>query len=282
MKVKLENTFLTSEIVSLFRKKKLSYVKKSVNILEVESYIAEGWFLKRDGKNTSQLIKNKSHDTELDDRVWSLLYRLGYIYMSGSGGAKLLRDNGLENQIDNVAIDDEVSLMIECKSAENQKKNTRFQDQLGKFCNLKKPFSIGVRDIIKKKKRLPLGAIFFVRNLDLTENDLKRAKDEKVQIFDESDLEYYEKLVNHIGSAAKYQLHADIFHKKVIPGLEIKVPALKSKIGPFVYYTFSIKPEYLLKIGFISHRSKGKASDVNTYQRLMSKARDRTPFFVPI
>ena len=42
--------------------------------------------------------------------------------MSGSGGAKLLRDNGLENQIDNVAIDDEVSLMIECKSAENQKK----------------------------------------------------------------------------------------------------------------------------------------------------------------
>ena len=98
-----------------------------------------------------------------------------------------------------------------------------------------------------------------MRNLDLTENDLKRAKDEKVQIFDESDLEYYEKLVNHIGSAAKYQLHADIFHKKVIPGLEIKVPALKSKIGPFVYYTFSIKPEYLLKIGFISHRSKGKS-----------------------
>jgi len=29
----------------------------------------------------------------------------------------------------------------------------------------------------------------------------------------------------------------------------------------------------LLKISYVSHRSKGKASDVNTYQRMISKSR---------
>ena len=71
------------------------------------------------------------------------------------------------------------------------------------------------------------------------------------------------------------QLHADIFKNKEIPGLKIRIPALRAKVGPYTCYTFSIKPEYLLKIGFISHRTKGKASDVNTYQRLMAKSRLR-------
>jgi DNA sulfur modification protein DndB len=40
-------------------------------------------------------------------------------------------------------------------------------------------------------------------------------------------------------------------------------------------YTFSISPEYLLKISYVSHRSKGKASDVHTYQRMLNKSRLR-------
>ena len=38
-------------------------------------------------------------------------------------------------------------------------------------------------------------------------------------------------------------------------------------------FTFSISPDYLLKVSYVSHRSKGKASDVNTYQRMLTKAR---------
>ena len=38
-------------------------------------------------------------------------------------------------------------------------------------------------------------------------------------------------------------------------------------------YAFSISPEYLLKIAFVSHRAKGKASDVQTYQRMLSRSR---------
>jgi DNA sulfur modification protein DndB len=60
-----------------------------------------------------------------------------------------------------------------------------------------------------------------------------------------------------------------------IHGLEIKVPALQSKLGKYTCYTFSISPEYLLKIAYVSHRAKGKATDVDTYQRMIKKSRLR-------
>ena len=58
-----------------------------------------------------------------------------------------------------------------------------------------------------------------------------------------------------------------------MPGLAIRIPAIKTKMGGFNCYTFSITPDYLLKISYVSHRSKGKASDVSTYQRMLNKTR---------
>ena len=58
-----------------------------------------------------------------------------------------------------------------------------------------------------------------------------------------------------------------------MPNLEIRVPAIRTKMGGTHCYTFSISPEYLLKIAYVSHRAKGKASDVTTYQRMLNKSR---------
>jgi DNA sulfur modification protein DndB len=60
---------------------------------------------------------------------------------------------------------------------------------------------------------------------------------------------------------------------KEVAGLTIRIPAIKTKMGGYNCYTFSISPEYLLKISYVSHRSKGKASDINTYQRMLAKNR---------
>jgi hypothetical protein len=53
----------------------------------------------------------------------------------------------------------------------------------------------------------------------------------------------------------------------------IRVPCVRTKMGGFNTYSFPISPEYLLKISYVSHRSKGKASDVHTYQRMLAKSR---------
>jgi DGQHR domain-containing protein len=60
---------------------------------------------------------------------------------------------------------------------------------------------------------------------------------------------------------------------KEVSGLAIRVPAVKTRMGGSNCYTFSISPEYLLKISYVSHRSKGKASDINAYQRMLQKSR---------
>lgn len=79
--------------------------------------------------------------------------------------------------------------------------------------------------------------------------------------------------MSHIGPAARYQFLADMLPGKTVAGLELRLPAVKTKMGGFNCYAFSITPDYLLKISYVSHRSKGKRSDVSTYQRMLNKGR---------
>lgn len=114
---------------------------------------------------------------------------------------------------------------------------------------------------------------FFTWDLIMTDNDLERAEQQKVAIINEHDLDYYEQLVSHLGPAAKYQFFADMLPNRRIHGLEISIPALRTKMGNNTCYLFSITPAYLLKIAYVSHRIKGKATDVNTYQRMIKRSR---------
>ncbi len=55
--------------------------------------------------------------------------------------------------------------------------------------------------------------------------------------------------------------------------MENKIPAIEGKMGGHTYYSFSIEPEKLLKIGFVLHRNKANENMMPTYQRLIKKAR---------
>src|SRR5207253_5059379 len=121
-------------------------------------------------------------------------------------------------------------------------------------------------------KRQTVLAIF-TSKVALSDNDKARAQHANVVLLDEQDLAYYETLIGHLGSAAKYQFFSDLMPGKEIPGLRIRVPAIRHKMGGTHCYTFAASPEYLLKICYVSHRSKGKASDVDAYQRMVQKSR---------
>lgn len=213
----------------------------------------------------------------LEDRVWSLLYRLGFDYLSGDGGAQLTQDpkgeNSPYNQIDVVGLDPEVALAVECKSAEQPRRFSEFQKDLAKHVLTRQRFGASVSNQFPiPHKRVAL-TVMFTWDLILTETDEERAKNENVVLLNEKDLHYYEQLASHLGPAAKYQFFADMLPGRRIHGLEIRVPALQSRLGKYTCYTFSISPEYLLKIAYVSHRAKGKATDVNTYQRMIKKSR---------
>jgi DGQHR domain-containing protein len=115
--------------------------------------------------------------------------------------------------------------------------------------------------------------VMVLHNENLTLAERQRAEDARVIIIDTQDLAYFEQLTDHIGPAARYQFLADVMMGRQVPGLHLTVPAIRAKMGGNTAYTFSISPDYLLKVGYVSHRAKGKASDVDTYQRMISKGR---------
>ena len=273
----IQNVFPTDELSAHARAAAKSYSQKSVHPKLVDDALLDGWDVIKAGKSSVRLKREKAHGLHLEDRVWTLLYRMGYTAMSGKRGAVL--DSTVEegtkvtNQIAVFAIDDDVTFAIECKSSSRFARSPQFQEELAKFSALRDQI------VRKAKTQWPISHkrhtvfAFFLNNIHLSDADRERASQANVLIFDESDLAYYEKLVSHIGPAAKYQMYADMLPGKTIAGLSIRVPAVRAKMGAYNCYTFPVSPEYLLKIAYVSHRSKGKASDIHTYQRMIVKSR---------
>jgi len=243
----------------------------------LDEYLPTGWEEDKPNLRSVRLKRPKSQGVLLEDRVWTLMYKLGFSYLSGEKGAQLILNpketDGPKSQIDVVAIDEDVAVAIECKASSSFAKRPNFIEELAKHGQTRPRFAVAIRsDFPTEASRQPVLAMF-LKNADLSDNDQIRSKEANVALFDESDLNYYEGLASHLGPAAKYQFLADCLPGKPISGLSINVPAVKAKMGGHNCYTFSVSPEYLLKIAYVSHRLKGHASDVDTYQRMMTKSR---------
>ncbi len=276
----IENVVRVEELGSTARSKSKSSDYVTVRTGSESDHLDKGWTLERKHKRTVRLSRPKSHGVLLEDRVWTLLYRMGFDFMSSSGGGRLAISSkeGVSptSQIDVVAIDPEVAIAIECKSSERYARKPQFTEELAKHGMSRTGFTTAVRrDFPTAGKRL-VGFAMFTMNYALLANDRARAEEQRVELLDENDLEYYEQLVAHLGPAAKYQFLSEIFPGRTIPNLEIKVPAIRTKMAKRTAYSFAISPDYLLKIAYVSHRAKGKASDVDTYQRMLRKSRLRS------
>ncbi len=273
----IENVLEAEQLRSLARRKKRPAEFRTVSNSLVSGYLADGWEVHRKNKTTSRLIRPKRRAVLLEDRVWSLLYAMAFTHLSGDGGARLSVDpkskQGPTNQIDVVGLDPEITIGVECKSASKPRKDSNFQKDLAKHNIMRQRFANATSgQFPQERRRVPVLAMF-TWDLILSYNDVERAKEQKIALLNENDLHYYEQLVAHLGPAAKYQFFADMLPGRQIHGLGLTIPALESKMGRYTCYSFSITPAYLLKIAYVSHRAKGKATDVDTYQRMIKKSR---------
>jgi len=272
----LENVFSREDLRAYSRLQARADDRKTVKPSEVESHLADGWSVRRKGKTSVGVQRPKKKPAFLESRVWTLLHQMGFAYLSGRGGAIVKLGDGeglLTSQVDACAIDDEASICCECKSFEIPRKDSSFQDKLAKFGLLKKPFSAAVTKFAPKKGKRHHALVLFTWDILLTDNDRMRAADQGIALFDQDDLAYFEALTRLLGPAARYQFLAEIFRHRPIAGLEIRVPALRMSAGSAEYFMFAVRPDYLLKISYVAHRAKGKAIDVDAYQRMISKKR---------
>lgn len=239
------------------------------------AYLEEGWTrdVGRKLKRSVRMRKPKSHDRAFEDKVWATMAKMGFTFLNRDRNLKISYGDlpTEKKQIDVFAADDEVVLIIECRSTEAQTYN-QFKDEVEAIQG-RRP---GLLKTIKKE--FPDHKVKFLlatRNYQLSENTSERIRNADIIHLDEESIEYYLEMAGHLGTAARFQLLGAILAGTKVPGLEIAVPAVRASMGPYKYYSFAIQPAVLLKIGYILHRHHAHNDMLPTYQRILQKARLR-------
>ena len=261
------------EIQRVKRERSTTFISKTIFASSLEDERSEGWELLSETKNPKKVKvkKDKSQDEVFEDTVWVLLANLGFTTMNRDQHFKMSYGNNPAQmqQIDVFAVDDETVLFVECKSA------VKLTD--GVFKTVIEAYSEKIKGLraeaLKKYPNRKCKFIFATNNYILSHNDEERLKESGITYFNENIISYYQELVKHLGSCARYQLLGNLFAGIDIKGMENRIPAIRGKMGGHTYYSFSIEPEKLLKIGYVLHRSEANSELMPTYQRLIKKSR---------
>ena len=236
----------------------------------------EGWTLYKTYADQRYIgvRKEKTFDEQFEDKVWLLFARMGFTDMNNDRNFQMSYDYQNPNftqQVDVFAADEESIIIVECKSSEKPR-DVQFKKQIEAFHGQ-------MEGLLKEAKRKYPGRkvkfIWATQNCIMSKADLLKLQEWGISYFSDTTVNYYTELVKHLGVSAKYQLLGNLFANTEIKNMEDKIPAIQGKMGGFTYYSFSIEPERLLKIGYVLHRNEANKNMMPTYQRLIKKKRLR-------
>jgi DNA sulfur modification protein DndB len=232
---------------------------------------AAGWVVDIRHVKSVRMRKPKPHDVAFGDKVWAAFAKLQFTSMNKDRTFELSygKNPGEVHHIDVFAADEEVVLIIVCKSSETVR-TSQFKREVETIQGRRPGL---IREL---KKEFPSHKIKFIlatNNVGMTDQTAMRIKDADIIHMDEEVIDYYNSLADHLGPAARYQLLGNLFAGMKIPNLDPEVVAIEAYIGGHKYYSFSIEPERLLKLAYVLHRTKANKNMMPTYQRLIKKAR---------
>lgn len=264
------------ELEKILKGKKRDYILEDIPKDEtlLNEFLSKGWLVQRELKHFYRMKGPKPHDILFEDKVWSVFAQLGFTHLNRDRNFILPYDkknSNLSKQIDVFAKDDESILYVECKSS-IQLGRGDFKKELESYKGIKGGLETSIKKMFPNSKPR-IKFILATENKTLGEKDAERLANLGGIHLDEEAIEYYLKMFSQIGIAARYQLLGYLFAGNTIPDLDNKIPAIKGKMGRHTYYSFSIEPDKLLKIGYVLHRSKANRKMMPTYQRIIKKHR---------
>lgn len=268
----LRDALLPAKSIQAEMRRRLSpYLNETISPKLIDDFEADGWVLDRRLKRTVKMRKLKAVDVAFEDRVWATFAKLNFTHLNRDRQFRISygREANESQQVDVFAADDEVVLVIECKSAESLRPHA-FKKEVEAIQGTRQ----GILRTIRKE--FPDHKVKFVlatNNYAVQPSTLERINAADIVHMDEDAIDYYVDLAEHLGKAARFQLLGSLFAGQKIPGLDPTVPAIQGKMGGFTYYSFTIQPERLLKMAYILHRNKANSSLMPTYQRLIKKSR---------
>jgi DNA sulfur modification protein DndB len=243
----------------------------SVSAKQKDELLGQGWELDRQLSNKFKLKKAKSNEQLYKDFVWITFANLGFDFLNRQNSFSFELGDGLSQDLDVIAADKETILLVQCLNAESPT-----QADLKKFIldlALKKERLIKASRKLFGAFKLKVKFILATKNYWLSEADSAALEKLNAIHFDEEAIQYYSDLTRHLGLSARFQLLGNLFNGQKIPELDNKVAAIQGKMGGLTYYSFSIEPEKLLKIGYVLHRNKANKKLMPTYQRVIKKSR---------
>ena len=272
----IEGLISGSDIERELRHRRKTHIEKTVSFAEVDAHLVAGWEVYRRNKRTVRLRRPKPFDHLWEDEVWCLLARMGFDAMSSGRHFKIPVKTSDANvppkQIDVLAVDGETALVVECKASKEMTPRS-LQSALNETRALQNPIRSAVHDLYEDRPRVCF--VYATRNIRWSKPDRERAKDHQIRVLHDRDVNYFRKLVEIIGPAARHQLEGDLLEGSTVSGLRATVPALRGRFGGKRFYQFAIEPNRLLKLAYVSHRTKIDSEAVLTYQRLLRRSRLR-------
>ncbi|NDV60969.1 DGQHR domain-containing protein [Puniceicoccales bacterium CK1056] len=250
-------------------------VAKSV----LQAYLDEGWEEDIPLKIKVRIKKPWTHDEKLENFSWYLMYLLGYPEISSGRNFQVkIQRKGAEpfnKQIDVLAKDEETVIVTECKSSARITKKS-LQKDIEEFASLQKPISNAIKKHYGNGFKPKIIWLFITHNIAWSKPDRERAAGSNINIITEKELRYYLQIADHLRSAARFQFLAEFLKNQKIPEMDdVKVPAVKGKLGGKTFYSFVSTPKQMLKIAFVNHRSLNDPAGAPSYQRLVSRTRLR-------
>lgn len=273
-----EQLIKNADAKRIYKTRHNQYIEKKIPLYEKDTYLKDGFEeYKKANSKFCYVRKMKEHDELFEDKVWCAFYKMGFNLLSQDRNFKLKNGEGIGNtkQIDVFCVDEDVILIIECKSKKTLQQGT-FKDNIDAYKGNMEGFKKYIQDEFGREKKIVF--IFATNNVIWSEADDSRLKSigyvKKVHL-DEENIDYYDELSNNLGNAAKYQLLGSLFSGDEIKSMDAEVPAIRGKMGNTIYYSFLIEPEKLLKFCYVLHRNSSHSTkDLSpSYQRIIKKDR---------
>jgi DNA sulfur modification protein DndB len=161
-------------------KKVISTKQKTEDFLTIKpnqlnDYLVEGWEKDKEFKTTIKIKKNKPIDIAFEDEVWSLFGLMGYDFLNKDRNFKIPYDKidgNLTKQIDVFAKDDETILIVECKTAEKNKRGD-FKKELESYQGIFDGIRKSIQSLFPSTKH-KIKFILATKNLSISDEDKER------------------------------------------------------------------------------------------------------------
>lgn len=265
-----------SEKLAAYKKHKDQYLYESISPSDTEKYEAAGWILHKESKTRVRMKHLKQHNQSLNDQVWCLFYWMGYPELNGEDfQIEYIQADGSigKKRINVFAKDDETVVIIDCKSKETRGRKNLSKD-LQETASLQKLISNAIRKFYGSYFKPKIIWAYVTNNIIWSESDLEQASASNIRVITENEMQYFDAFIKHMGPAGRYQFLAEFLEGQEIHGLSnIKVPAIRGKLGGNQFYSFVTTPRHLLKIAFVNHQALNHPDGRPAYQRMIAPSR---------